>query len=378
MPRNFALLSGGLVIAVMLIVLVMVRWSVGPAGAETPYARFFPDPTELAWHEETEVTLWLQTNFQGAKVRVNSLELGLGNIELMDPATGHVEILGRTQGCLASTAVANDNGTPQNATDDYFDSLWLTAGAGVGIVACGESGTPADISLHDEEGAVLQTYSLTVLPPNTAPSFHGGYDSRCADAAAALNSNLGSPVAAGDPDAGDSLTYSVGKESDDAFFDVDSAGQITVEAALLPKTWYQVTLVVTDSRGASDSIHVTIGTTDLCSLITGLAFSGVTTPTATATVEFSFAGNVEDTKRIVYLRYRAAEVTAGASPALAGEWAVESKNDDPDLTDTTADLDGMVTFDLTGLTTDTAYDVEVSLASDFSEPVLAGTFQTTN
>ena len=248
----------------------------------------------------------------------------------------------------------------------------------MGFVACGESGTPAGISLHDDEGAVLQTYSLIVLPPNTAPSFHGGYDSRCADAAAALNSNLGRPVAAGDPDAGDSLTYSVGKESDDAFFDVDSAGQITVEAALLPKTWYQVTLVVTDGHGASDNIHITIGTTDLCSLITGLAFSQVAATTATATVEFSFAGNVEDTKRIVYLRYRAAEVTAGASPALAGEWAVESKNDDPDLTDTTADLDGMVTFDLTGLTTDTAYDVEVSLASDFSEPVLTGSFQTTN
>ena len=82
----------------------------------------------------------------------------------------------------------------------------------------------------------------------------------------AAGENIGTPVAATDADAGDTLTYTVGG-TDMASFEIDSNGQITVGAGTTldyeAQQTYSVIVTATDVEGASDTIDVTITVTDV-------------------------------------------------------------------------------------------------------------------
>ncbi len=77
--------------------------------------------------------------------------------------------------------------------------------------------------------------------------------------------NVGAPVAATDPDTGDTLTYTLDATSAEFFGIVESTGQLLTKADLdhEAKSSYTVTVTVTDLSNASDSITVTITVTDV-------------------------------------------------------------------------------------------------------------------
>ena len=100
--------------------------------------------------------------------------------------------------------------------------------------------------------------------------------------AAARNPVGGGVITATDPNANDELTYTLGGP-DASSFDIDAIGQITVGAGTKldyeTKTSYMVTVIATDSFGASASIEVTITVTDVNEgpeiTVGGLAISGM-------------------------------------------------------------------------------------------------------
>ena len=100
---------------------------------------------------------------------------------------------------------------------------------------------------------------------NTAPSFGATSTTRSVAENTEPGQAIGDPVAATDPDSGDTLTYSLEDRDDAAAFDIDEAnGQLRTSAALDYETRssYSVAVVAEDSEGASDSIKVTISVTD--------------------------------------------------------------------------------------------------------------------
>ena len=109
-------------------------------------------------------------------------------------------------------------------------------------------------------------------PPNNAPMFEEGtdtsrdFDETIGDFTPTIAVNIGTPVEATDTDTGDTLTYSL-EGTDAGKFGVDDTnGQLQTKAGenydYETKQSYSVTLKVTDSRGASDTITVTLNVTD--------------------------------------------------------------------------------------------------------------------
>ncbi len=82
----------------------------------------------------------------------------------------------------------------------------------------------------------------------------------------AAGTDIGDPVAATDPDAGDTLTYTLGSTADDGHFAVDSkTGQLQTSGALdyESQSSYLVTVTASDSGGLTASIAVTITVDDV-------------------------------------------------------------------------------------------------------------------
>ena len=99
---------------------------------------------------------------------------------------------------------------------------------------------------------------------NTAPSFGATSTTRSVAENTEPGQAIGGPVAATDPDSGDTLTYRL-EGTDAAAFGIDEAnGQLRTSAALDYETRssYSVTVVAEDSEGASASIEVTIAVTN--------------------------------------------------------------------------------------------------------------------
>ena len=84
------------VVLVLLLVLLVVRY----LQASPDYAGLVPAPDTIVWEEGDETTLWLQTNRNAAELRINSVSLGVGNIERVFPEAGAVLTLGRSGGCV--------------------------------------------------------------------------------------------------------------------------------------------------------------------------------------------------------------------------------------------------------------------------------------
>ena len=107
--------------------------------------------------------------------------------------------------------------------------------------------------------------ATTQQQPNRAPEFPGNARTvlRVAENTPA-GANIGDPYTAADPNAGDTLTYSL-EGADASSFIIDSIGQLRTSAALNyeAKTSYSVTVKVSDGRGGSDTVTVTISVTDV-------------------------------------------------------------------------------------------------------------------
>ncbi len=103
-------------------------------------------------------------------------------------------------------------------------------------------------------------------PPNNAPVFSDGTSTtRSVAENTASGSIIGSPVAATDPDTGDTLTYNLGGADATSFRIDSSTGQLRTASSLdyENKYTYTVTITVSDGNGGSDSISVTINVIDV-------------------------------------------------------------------------------------------------------------------
>ena len=130
------------------------------------------------------------------------------------------------------------------------------------------------VTVEASDGSVKGTLDVTVTVTNVNeppefPSTETGARSVAENTAAGVN--IGLPVSATDPDAGDTLTYTLGGTDAASFDIVTTSGQLQTEAALdhEGKASYEVTVSVRDSKDASggadtttdDTITVTITVT---------------------------------------------------------------------------------------------------------------------
>ena len=103
-------------------------------------------------------------------------------------------------------------------------------------------------------------------PTNNAPVFTAGTSTtRSVAENTAAGTNIGSAVAATDTNTGDTLTYSLSGTNASSFSLVSTTGQLQTKAALdyETKTSYSVTISVSDGKGGTDSITVTINVTNV-------------------------------------------------------------------------------------------------------------------
>ena len=115
--------------------------------------------------------------------------------------------------------------------------------------------------------------TVTVTDENEPPAFASGTDARTIAENTAAGQNIGTPVSATDPDAGETLTYTLGGTDATSFGIVATSGQLQTKAVLDHETKpsYEVTLSVRDSKDASgnpdtatdDTIAVTITVTNV-------------------------------------------------------------------------------------------------------------------
>lgn len=83
-------------LGILLAAAVLVRLAI---GSEPDYARLVPAPDVIVWEEGDETTLWLATNREEVDLRIDSVSLGLGNINRVFPTSGETLTLGRAEGC---------------------------------------------------------------------------------------------------------------------------------------------------------------------------------------------------------------------------------------------------------------------------------------
>ena len=103
-------------------------------------------------------------------------------------------------------------------------------------------------------------------PTNIAPTFTDGESTtRTVAENTASGVDIGSAVSATDEDKDDTLTYSLGGTDASSFSIDSSSGQLRTSAALdyEAKDSYSVTITVSDGKGGSDTISITINITDV-------------------------------------------------------------------------------------------------------------------
>ena len=196
-----------------------------------------------------------------------------------------------TRAIAENTGAGVDIGLPLTATDDDGDVLTYYLGASaaaffyivptsgqlqtkvplnheatvrysmrVSVRDSKDAGGDADTDADDEI-----TVNITVTDVNEAPEFPAATDSRTVAENTGAGVAIGAPVAATDPDDGDTLIYTL-EGTDAAFFDIDStSGQLQTKAGLdkEAKASYTVVVSVSDAAGLDDEITVTINVTNV-------------------------------------------------------------------------------------------------------------------
>ena len=131
--------------------------------------------------------------------------------------------------------------------------------------------------IEDHPGLTLDI-TIPAVANDNAPVFSDG-DSTTRSVAENTDSgtNIGSVVAATDKDTEDTLTYHLGGTDADSFRIVKSSGQLQTNAELdaETKSTYTVKVAVSDGKGGTDSITVTINVTDVASAAPSLETSPV-------------------------------------------------------------------------------------------------------
>ena len=189
-----------------------------------------------------------------------------------------------------NTAAAQNIGAPVSATPGDSDQLTYTLGgddvAAFGIVrSSGQLVTKGPLDHETKPSHTVTvtatdagnasdtvTVTITVTDVNELPTFDGEATTRSVSENAGAGANIGAPVAATDPDDGQSLIYTLGGTDVDSFRIVSSTGQLQTKDELDRETnaSYSVTVSVSDGKNADgnpdpatdDTITVTINVTD--------------------------------------------------------------------------------------------------------------------
>ena len=190
-----------------------------------------------------------------------------------------------------NTAAGTDIGAPVAATDPDGDSLTYTLGttADDGHFAIdsasgqlqtngpldyeGRSSYAVTVTATDGGGLSASiAVAISVTNVNEAPTYATTTASVSVAENTATGADIGNPLTSADPDAGDTLTYTLGTTADDGHFAIDSAtGQLQTKGALdyEGRSSYSVTVTATDDGGLSASIAVTVGVTDVAEQAAG-------------------------------------------------------------------------------------------------------------
>ena len=102
-------------------VMLIASFTFNVFGDTTPeYAELVPAPDGAVWRVGEERTVWLDTNVTSVDLRVDSIDVGLGNIKQRE--SGIVDTLGQSTGCLdavVSSISAGDTGSDGRAAIDF-------------------------------------------------------------------------------------------------------------------------------------------------------------------------------------------------------------------------------------------------------------------
>ena len=126
----------------------------------------------------------------------------------------------------------------------------------------GQASYTVTVTASDGTNTVTLAVTVNVTDVNEAPAFATETATRTFDENTAANTNIGAPVTATDPDADNTLTYSLDVTGPTSF-DIDSGtGQIKTKSGVAYdyKTTpsYTVTVTADDGNGGTDTITVTI------------------------------------------------------------------------------------------------------------------------
>ena len=193
-------------------------------------------------------------------------QLTLGSLTL-DPAfddgtVAYIASAGHSVTSTTVTATLNnsaDGVSITKGTDTYTSGDTVPLAVGVNVITIAVTASDGTTAPH--------TYSVAVArAPNMPPVFdEGPTATRGVDENTAANQPIGNPLTATDAD-NDTLTYSLDTTSD-AFFDIDSGGQLLTEAGLdyEARSSYPVNVSVSDGKAsdgtASDGTDSTITVT---------------------------------------------------------------------------------------------------------------------
>ena len=134
------------------------------------------------------------------------------------------------------------------------------------------------VTITVTDGALTDTITVTinVTDANDAPVFSGGTSTtRNVNENTDAGTNIGASVIATDTDTSETLTYTLGGTDAASFDIVDTTGQLQTKAALdfETKASYEVTVTVSDGKGGTDSIAVTINVNNINENTGGPAFT---------------------------------------------------------------------------------------------------------
>ena len=311
-------------------------------------------------------------------VAAKSVTITVDDVDEPPPPPGAPRVAG-IPGSTDSVRVTWDapanTGPPVERYDVHYrevgsgPSRWDHFGADRGTIITGlKAGTRYEVQVRaksDEGTGDWSRWGSGSPNPDVAnrnPIFSGGSRSLSVDENTGPNTDVGAPVAATDRD-GDTLTYTLEGTDADSFdiLSTSDGGQIRTSAALNheEKSSYSVTVRVTDGRGGSDAVDLTISVTDVDGEAPDTPFAPTVTAVSSTRLQVSWEEPGNTGPPITDYDYRYREPS--------GSWT--------EVTNTT--ITG-TTVTIEGLAASTSYDVEVQATnaegtSDWSNPGIGAT-----
>ena len=174
-------------------------------------------------------------------------------VKAMDPDSGDELSYRLEQGTdAAAFDIDRDSGQLRTSDREPLDHE-TKASYSVTVVADDGRGATAAIDV-----------TIVVTDENEAPSFDADATTRTVEENTPAGQDIGAPVAAADPDRGETLRYSLSGADAESFDIVATSGQLLTQAALdhEARSSYAVTVAVRDGQGATDTIEVAISVAD--------------------------------------------------------------------------------------------------------------------